>query len=80
MIASYGGEDRDPAWWRNLERTPRATVQVRDQTFAVVAREADAAERAHLWPQLKALNPFYARYEEITRRQIPVVILEPVAR
>jgi deazaflavin-dependent oxidoreductase (nitroreductase family) len=80
LVASNGGSDRDPAWWRNLARTPRATVQVRDQTFDVVAREADAAERARLWPQLKALNPFYARYEEVTRRQIPVVILDPVTR
>jgi deazaflavin-dependent oxidoreductase (nitroreductase family) len=80
LVASNGGSDRDPAWWQNLKRTPRAMVQIRDQTFAVIAREADAAERARLWPRLKALNPFYARYEEITRRQIPVVILEPVTR
>ena len=77
LVASNGGADRDPAWWLNLERDPRATVQVGSQTVSVTARRADPAERARLWPQLKAMNPFYAAYEQITAREIPVVILEP---
>jgi len=77
LVASNGGADRDPAWWLNLERDRRATVQVGSQTVSVVARRADPAERARLWPQLKAMNPFYAAYEQITAREIPVVILEP---
>ena len=80
LVASNGGADRHPAWWLNLGKTPRATVQVRDRTVDVVAREADERERARLWPMLKQVNPFYARYEQITARRIPVVILEPGRR
>ena len=77
LVASNGGADRDPAWWLNLEASPRARVQVGPRTLAVVAHRADAAERARLWPRLKAMNPFYAAYEQITAREIPVVVLEP---
>lgn len=78
LVASNGGADRHPAWWLNLKTAPRATIQIGSRMLAVVARRADAAEWARLWPRLKDVNPFYARYERITARQIPVVILEPV--
>ena len=77
LVASNGGADRHPAWWLNLEKTPRATIQVGPRTLAVVARRAEGADRARLWPALKKMNPFYAQYERITDREIPVVILEP---
>ncbi len=77
VVASNGGADRDPAWWLNLRAQPRATVQIGRDTRPVAARLATPAERSRLWPTLKAGNPFYARYEQITAREIPVVILEP---
>jgi deazaflavin-dependent oxidoreductase (nitroreductase family) len=78
LVASNGGSDRHPVWWLNLQKTPRVQVQVGNGTFRVVAVEADAAERARLWTRLKAYNPFYARYEQITERRIPVVVLKPL--
>jgi deazaflavin-dependent oxidoreductase (nitroreductase family) len=80
IVASNGGSDRHPAWWLNLRMTPRATVQVGQKIQTVVAHEADATERARLWPALKTYNPFYAQYEQITQRKIPVVVLDPVDR
>ena len=77
LVASNGGAERHPAWWLNLQRTPRATIQVGPRTLEVVARRAEAAERARLWPKLKEMNSFYAQYERMTDREIPVVILEP---
>jgi len=77
VVASNGGSDRHPAWWLNLQRTPQATVRVGTTTVPVVAYAADTTERARLWPKLTAANPFYARYEQITSRTIPVVVLRP---
>jgi deazaflavin-dependent oxidoreductase (nitroreductase family) len=77
VVASNGGADRHPAWWLNLRTDPRAVVEVGARRVEVTAREADPAERARLWPRLKADNPFYGQYEQITDRRIPVVILEP---
>lgn len=78
LVASNGGADRHPIWWLNLQKNPRAQVQVSDRTFSVEAVEAESADRARLWPQLKTYNPFYGQYEQITRRRIPVVILLPL--
>lgn len=75
LVASNGGADRHPVWWLNLQKTPRAQVQIGNQTMTVEAVEADATERARLWPVLKASNPFYGPYEQITDRRIPVVVL-----
>ena len=77
VVASNGGADRDPAWWLNLAARPEATVQVGKDVIPIVAHAADAVERARLWPLLTAANPFYKRYEELTDRPIPVVILRP---
>lgn len=80
VVASNGDADRHPSWWLNLERDPRARVQVGGRTLDVVASRATAEERARLWPVLKRGNPFYASYEQITPREIPVVILRPADR
>jgi len=78
VVASNGGADRPPAWWLNLEKTPRARVQVGADTFDVTAAPADREERERLWPLLKKYNPLYGQYEQITARTIPVVILRRV--
>lgn len=80
VVASNGGANRDPAWWLNLRATPQATVQVGADLVPIVAHAADPDERARLWPTLTAANPFYTRYEQLTARAIPVVILRPQAR
>jgi len=77
VVASNGGSDRHPAWWLNLRTDPRAVVEVGARRVQVTAREANPDERGRLWPRLKADNPFYRQYEQITDRHIPVVILEP---
>jgi deazaflavin-dependent oxidoreductase (nitroreductase family) len=79
VVASNGGADRHPAWWLNLEAVPEATVQVGAEVIPIVAHAADPIERERLWPTLTAANPFYARYELLTARAIPVVILRPRA-
>jgi deazaflavin-dependent oxidoreductase (nitroreductase family) len=78
VVASNAGDDRDPAWWRNLLSRPEASVQVGRERHAVRARRATAAEEAELWPRLVAAYGPYARYRERTRRAIPIAILERV--
>jgi len=77
VYASYAGEPKHPAWWLNLQARPEAIVEIGPDTVPIVAHAADTAERQRLWPLLTAANPFYTRYEELTARAIPVVILRP---
>lgn len=75
IVASKGGSPRHPAWWLNLLDSPRTTVQVDDERREVVARQADAGERARLWPRLVEVWPDYDAYQRRTSREIPVVLL-----
>ncbi len=75
LIASNGGSDRAPAWLANLESNPEVGVQLGSETRRMRARVAGADERARLWPAVKQWNPAYARYEQFTSREIPLVLL-----
>lgn len=77
IVASNAGEDADPHWWRNLQVTPDATVEIGRRTVPVRARRATTGEAARLWPRLIAANSDYAAYRARTTREIPMVILEP---
>ena len=77
VIASNGGADRPPAWWLNLQQTPRAVVEIATDKFVVTARAASEQERERLWVVVTATYAGYARYQERTTRQIPLVFLTP---
>jgi F420H(2)-dependent quinone reductase len=75
VIASYGGLDRPPAWWLNLEASPQAALQDGRARTTVTARNASPDERARLWAEVTARAPGYLEYARRTSREIPVVIL-----
>ncbi len=77
VVASNGGADRPPDWWLNLQQNPRAVVATGSDRQNVTFRPASADERTRLWVTITAAHAGYARYQERTTRQIPVVILTP---
>lgn len=77
LVASYGGDDRHPAWFLNLREHPAVEVTMRGETRAMRARVASAEEKADLWPRIAAAWRGYEQYQERTERDIPVVVLEP---
>jgi len=78
VVASQGGLPEHPQWYRNLRAHPETSVQLRHRGVVPVrARTADARERAELWPRLLELYADFADYQAWTKREIPVVILEP---
>ena len=78
VVASQGGDPTHPAWYLNLSADPRVHVQVRAEEFDARARTATPEERARLWPEMARIWPAYDSYQRSTRREIPVVILDPV--
>ena len=79
VIASKGGADQHPMWYLNLQANPRAEVTVGRKKREVRARDAEGEERERLWRALADIYSGYDDYAEKTSRQIPVVVLEPVA-
>lgn len=76
VVASKGGSDEPPAWFRNLEQDPNVEVQVNGDRFRAHARVATPEERRELWPVMNEQWPDYDAYQQRTEREIPIVILE----
>ena len=77
VVASKGGSDEHPAWYRNLLADPEVRVQVGADRFPARARVATPEERTRLWPTMARIWPGYDAYQAKTTREIPVVILTP---
>jgi deazaflavin-dependent oxidoreductase (nitroreductase family) len=76
LVASKGGDDRNPQWYGNLTVNPDVEVTLDGVTRAMRARTASPEERAALWPQIVGAYKGYGGYQEKTERTIPVVICE----
>ncbi|MFL0285829.1 nitroreductase family deazaflavin-dependent oxidoreductase [Mycobacterium sp. SMC-21] len=77
LVASKGGDDRNPDWYRNLQANPECEIVIDGQRRQMSARTATAAEKAELWPKIVSAYRGYADYQRRTSRDIPVVICEP---
>ncbi len=79
LVASKGGDDRHPDWYRNLVANPQVTLELigGEGPIALTARTATPDEKAALWPRIATGDDGYAAYERKTSRDIPVVICEP---
>ncbi|HLF40012.1 MAG TPA: nitroreductase family deazaflavin-dependent oxidoreductase [Acidimicrobiia bacterium] len=77
LVASFGGDDRDPQWYKNLQAAPEATIEFGREQQSVRAATATPEEKAELWPRIVAAYSGYASYQRKTQRDIPVVILTP---
>ncbi|NDK88229.1 nitroreductase family deazaflavin-dependent oxidoreductase [Gordonia desulfuricans] len=77
VVASQGGLPRNPAWYLNLQATPEVVIEVGRERHELLARTADDAERAELWPKLVEMYADFENYDSWTDRTIPVVICSP---
>jgi deazaflavin-dependent oxidoreductase (nitroreductase family) len=79
LIASKGGDPRDPQWYRNLTVNPDVELTMDGETRPMRARTASPEEKAALWPEILAVYKYYDSYQKRAGRDIPVVICEPRA-
>ncbi|SRR5579871_1405980 len=78
IVASRGGDDRNPSWLLNLRENPDVEVVTGGQPKKRMrARIANPEERAELWPKITSAHKNYAGYQKKTNREIPLVLLEP---
>jgi deazaflavin-dependent oxidoreductase (nitroreductase family) len=76
IIASKGGAPTNPDWYHNILANPLVTVELPGETFKARATVVEGAERQRLYDAQAALMPNFAEYQQMTTRQIPVVVLE----
>jgi F420H(2)-dependent quinone reductase len=78
MVGSEGGAPKHPGWYFNLKADPEALmVQDGANRFDATARELQGEEREIWWQRAVQAYPTYAKYQEKTKRQIPVLLAEP---
>lgn len=76
LVASKGGHQDHPDWYKNALAHPDVTLTVDGAQVPMRARTATAAERAELWPQVVKTYRGYAGYQRNTDREIPLLICE----
>jgi deazaflavin-dependent oxidoreductase (nitroreductase family) len=79
IVASRGGSDEPPAWQFNLLAMPETMIEIKGKKRRVKPRVASAEEKAAYWPKLTKGYTFFDDYQARTDRDIPVIVLTPVA-
>lgn len=79
IFGSFAGSPKNPAWYHNVVANPDVTIEVGTEKVPVKARVATGEERTRIWEKQKIEVPGFADYEAKTEREIPVVVLEPLA-
>jgi deazaflavin-dependent oxidoreductase (nitroreductase family) len=76
IVASAGGQMKNPAWYHNLAAHPdQVQIEVGGKTLSVTATQLAGQERDAAWQRITAAQPRYAGYEKKTDRVLPVVRL-----
>ena len=76
MVGSVGGAAKHPKWYLSLKADPEALMVGRCGALRRHARELHGEERAIWWQRAVEAYPTYAKYQERTKRQIPVLLAE----
>lgn len=78
VVASFGGNDVAPGWYRNLLAHSEVEVERNGVAGRYRARSLSPEEAKPVWPALLAMYPPYESYQKRTTRVIPVVELTPI--
>ena len=79
LVASMGGQPKNPVWYYNLVADPDVTIRDRAEVTPMRARLVeDPDERARLWAAAAEAYPPYNEYQQRTDRIIPVFLAEHV--
>ncbi len=75
VTAGNAGARGNPDWYYNLLANPKVTVEIIGETFSATATVATGTERDALFRQYAAVYPQLTYYQQMTAREIPVIVL-----
>jgi F420H(2)-dependent quinone reductase len=79
VTASNGGRPKHPGWFYNVQSNPQVSLSVHNTEVHAVAEVASPEKRSELWQRLLQIAPLYGGYQKNSEREIPMVVLRPVA-
>ncbi|MGH3201178.1 MAG: nitroreductase/quinone reductase family protein, partial [Streptosporangiaceae bacterium] len=78
IVASAAGATGNPAWYYNLAAHPdQVQIEVEGQNVPVTAEQLHGTERAQAWQQIVTAVPRFAKYQQKTDRDLPIIRLIP---
>ncbi len=78
IVAAAGGTAVNPAWYYNIAAHPgEVRIEIDGRTVAVTAEQLHGAERAEAWQLITAAAHRFARFQQKTDRELPVIRLRP---
>jgi deazaflavin-dependent oxidoreductase (nitroreductase family) len=77
VIGSNGGADTHADWYLNLRARKQAWIEVEGERIEVTARQLRGDEAEHHYHRFANVYFGYDRYQRRTKREIPVIVLEP---
>lgn len=81
IVAAAGGTACNPAWYYNIAAHPdQVRIEIDGRTVAVTAEQLHGAERAEAWQQITAAAHRFARFQQKTDRELPVIRLRRRSR
>lgn len=80
VVASFGGNAKNPAWYHNLAAHPdQVEIETGGRKVKVTPAQLSGADRAAAWQRITTENNRYAGYATKTDREIPVIRLTAAA-
>jgi deazaflavin-dependent oxidoreductase (nitroreductase family) len=78
IVASAAGAAQHPAWYKNLAAHPdQLSIELADGRHEVIAEQLSSPSREQIWLRIIAAQPRYAKYQNKTDRELPVIHLMP---
>jgi deazaflavin-dependent oxidoreductase (nitroreductase family) len=78
ILASKGAADDHPLWYLNLLAGGPIAFQVATQAFNATWREPAGAELEEAWTYAIKSNPLFGVYRKVSKRVIPIMLLNPL--
>ena len=79
VVASNAGAPTHPYWYRNIVANPTVELQDGAVTHDMRAREVFGEEKNEWWKRADAAYSEFPAYRARAGREIPVLVLEPLA-
>ena len=78
IVAAANGGAKNPAWYSNIAAHPdKVQIETPGRTVAVIAEQLHGSERDEAWRQIAAASPRFAKYQQKTDRELPIIRLTP---
>jgi deazaflavin-dependent oxidoreductase (nitroreductase family) len=78
IVAAAGGTRVNPAWYYNIAARPdQVRIDIDGRSIEVTAEQLHGAERTQAWRQITAAAHRFARFQDQTDREFPILRLTP---